>query len=278
MRKTFLIVWALISISSNANVLKDTELNNNSTTLANTVLTDVAYGTSPRQKMDVYLPAGRNSSTRIVLLIPGGGWIAGDKSGFSGAASDFANANIVAFNMNYRYASIDDGITYVEMLDDIKSAIDFIVSKAGEYVFDPSQICLYGHSAGAHLALLYTYRNNDSRVNNVVSLAGPSNLRDAETLSRPTGIQTILYSVIGSMDVCTWDDASPITHANAITTHLYHGTNDEIFPQEQSELLFAKIETLNPSNSLEIIQGGTHGFSTVDMTRTINETVVLINQ
>lgn len=278
MRKTFLIVWALISISSNANVLKDTELNNNSTTLANTVLTDVAYGTSPRQKMDVYLPAGRNSSTRIVLLIPGGGWIAGDKSGFSGAASDFANANIVAFNMNYRYASIDDGITYVEMLDDIKSAIDFIVSKAGEYVFDPSQICLYGHSAGAHLALLYTYRNNDSRVNNVVSLAGPSNLRDAETLSRPTGIQTILYSVIGSMDVCAWGDASPITHVNAITTHLYHGTNDEIFPQKQSELLFAKIETLNPNNSLEIIQGGTHGFSTVDMTRTINETVVLINQ
>lgn len=278
MRKTLLIICALISINSNANGLNETVSNNNTTTLANTVLTDVAYGTSPRQKMDVYLPAGRNSSTRIVLLIPGGGWIGGDKGGFSGAASDFADANIVAFNMNYRYASIDDGITYVEMLDDIKSAIDFIVSKAGEYVFDPSQICLYGHSAGAHLALLYTYRNNDSRVNNIISLAGPSNLKDPETLSRPTGILTILYSVIGSMDVCEWDDASPITHANTITTHLYHGTNDEIFPQEQSELLFAKIETLNPNNSLEIIQGGTHGFSAIDMTRTINETVVLINQ
>lgn len=242
------------------------------------IIRNVAYGESSRQVLDIFLPSGRTASTKVVLLIPGGGWIGGDKSGFDGAASIFSDSSVVAFTMNYRYANPSEGVTYVEMLADIDSAISFICSKSDEYIFDPQDICLFGHSAGAHLALLYAYRNNDSRVNNVISLAGPSDLRDANMLSMPTGIMTILYSVVASMDVCKWQDASPVYFTSSITTHLYHGTLDDIIPYQQSEVLFEKIKNLNPKNTLEIIEGGTHGFDTNNMIKAINETVALIKE
>lgn len=47
------------------------------------ILEDVSYGTHQRNKMDVLLPAGRNTSkSKVLVLIHGGGWIAGDKSDF----------------------------------------------------------------------------------------------------------------------------------------------------------------------------------------------------
>ena len=280
MKKTVLIIATIIfylsGINANEPVMNDHKNENNMVRVENLILRDVPYGESPRQKLDVFLPDGRTSRTKVVLLIPGGGWMGGDKGGFEGAATVFADSSIAAFTMNYRYASTSDGVTYVEMLADIDSAISFIISKSDEYIFDPEQICLFGHSAGAHLALLYTYRNNDNRVNNVVSLAGPSDLRDPVMLSMPTGIMTIFYSLMGNMDVCTWEDAGPINHVNAITTHLYHGTEDDIIPYHQSEVLFEKIKDLNPNNQLDIIEGGGHGFASEDMTRAINETVALI--
>ncbi len=280
MKKTVLILAAIIfclsGIHANEPEITDKKSENIMMQTEDLVLRDVPYGESPRQKLDVFLPDGRSSRTKVVLLIPGGGWIGGDKGGFEGAATVFADSSIAAFTMNYRYANISDGVTYVEMLADIDSAISFIISKSDEYIFDPEQICLFGHSAGAHLALLYTYRNNDNRVNNVVSLAGPSDLRDPVMLSMPTGIMTIFYSLMGNMDVCTWEDAGPINHVNAITSLLYHGTEDEIIPYHQSEVLFNKIKDLNPKNRLDIIEGGGHGFASEDMTRAINETVELI--
>ena len=273
-------VFTLFLMNSNAEVPEITNKEGESS-FAKTeklVLRDVPYGEASRHKLDAFLPDGRTTATKVVLLIPGGGWTGGDKSGFDGAASIFADSTIAAFTMNYRYASLADNVTYVEMLADIDSAISFIVSKADEYIFDPQEICLFGHSAGAHLALLYTYRNNDSRVTSVVSLAGPSDLRDTEMLSWPTGIMTTFYSLMGNMDVCKWQDAGPINHVNAITTHLYHGTADNIIPYHQSEVLFDKIKSLNSNNTLQIIEGGGHGFNTYDLINAINETVELIKQ
>lgn len=41
---------------------------------------DVAYGSFPSNKMDVYLPTNRNAQTPFVILIHGGGWVLGDKN------------------------------------------------------------------------------------------------------------------------------------------------------------------------------------------------------
>src|SRR5688500_1855488 len=42
---------------------------------------NVSYGSHSLQKMDIYLPANRNTTnTKVMVLIHGGGWNAGDKT------------------------------------------------------------------------------------------------------------------------------------------------------------------------------------------------------
>ena len=45
-------------------------------------LSDVAYGNDVYQKMDVYLPEGRNENTKTFILVHGGGWSGGHKTDF----------------------------------------------------------------------------------------------------------------------------------------------------------------------------------------------------
>ncbi|MEO7044225.1 MAG: hypothetical protein ABI091_02885, partial [Ferruginibacter sp.] len=47
-------------------------------------LQNISYGSNSQQIMDIYLPANRkSSSTKVFVLIHGGGWSAGDKTDFT---------------------------------------------------------------------------------------------------------------------------------------------------------------------------------------------------
>lgn len=241
-------------------------------------LYDVPYGSNPRQKMDLFLPKTRTQNTKLVILIPGGGWRGGDKINFDYWCGKFADAGIAAVTINYRYANVADHVGYVEMLDDIDKAINFLTAKSTEYIFNTSKICLFGHSAGAHLSQLYTYRNNPlNQVNNVVSLSGTCDLTDPVMLS-DAGMNAALTVLVNSNDNAKWLDASPITHANAVTTLLYHGNLDELIPYQQSIRLFDVIKSKNARNRLTILNGVTHSIGFDDMIKIVNETVTLINE
>src|SRR5678815_363156 len=55
--------------------------NNSNSNLAATTTLNVAYGTDPLQKIDIYLPAGRTTATtKVIIMIHGGAWISGDKA------------------------------------------------------------------------------------------------------------------------------------------------------------------------------------------------------
>lgn len=54
------------------------------TTVAAKTMLNEPYGTDPLQKMDIYLPANRSvTSTKVLILIHGGGWTQGDKIDFN---------------------------------------------------------------------------------------------------------------------------------------------------------------------------------------------------
>src|SRR5688572_27628564 len=68
---------------------------------------NVAYGANAAQKMDVYLPAGRTSSTKVILVIHGGGWSSGDKADLTPYIDTLKKRlpGYAIFNLNYRLAS-----------------------------------------------------------------------------------------------------------------------------------------------------------------------------
>ncbi|MBL0145466.1 MAG: hypothetical protein IPP48_06585 [Chitinophagaceae bacterium] len=70
---------ALLLLAVMASCKKDEPYNDGVTVTAKN-LYNVAYGPDGKQTMDIYLPAGRRSdSTKVMILIHGGGWTTGDK-------------------------------------------------------------------------------------------------------------------------------------------------------------------------------------------------------
>jgi acetyl esterase/lipase len=105
---------------------------------------DLGYGGHPRQKLDIYRPAG--TSLPIVIFVPGGGFTGGDKSFYAHIPCFFARQGFVGVGVNYRLAP---EFLWPSGAQDVASAIDWMAENAGRFGGDPSKIFLVGQSAGA---------------------------------------------------------------------------------------------------------------------------------
>ena len=119
---------------------------------------DFAYGTdSERQKFDFW-QAESDEPTPLVLLIHGGGWRNGDKSGYgTGAIQPYLDAGISVASINYRFIdqAMEQGVEppVKACLHDAARALQTIRSKAKEWNLDPTRVGATGGSAGACTSL-----------------------------------------------------------------------------------------------------------------------------
>jgi len=232
------------------------------TTPAATYLS-VSYGTDPAQVMDVRLPAGRTSATPVVVFIHGGGWSGGDKSIF--LASDqqrFVDAGYAAVNINYRLASNATGVHDPVLSTDVTAALDYVAAHATQYQIAPATFALVGHSAGAHLALLASYKYDAAhRIKAVASLSGPTDLNDSTFLAIG-GIRGTIEDYLGVTQAAAparWTAASPVSVATTTSapTIIMQGTVDVLVPHVEGEKLDARLTALSVAHEY-------HAFGTYD--------------
>jgi acetyl esterase/lipase len=119
---------------------------------------------SPRQRFDFW-QARSEKPTPIVLLIHGGGWMGGDKSGYGTAEiRPFLDAGISVAAIDYRF--IPQAMEqHVEPpvkapLMDCARALQTIRSKAKEWNIDPTRIGSTGGSAGACTSLWLAFHDD----------------------------------------------------------------------------------------------------------------------
>ena len=144
--------------------------------LRDTTIYNIPYGTDASQKIDLGLPANRNATTPLVIVVHGGGWVAGDKTELSWMLTGLKQRGFAVANINYRL-TLNTADNYKMQLDDIDSAVQYSLRKANDYSFNGQKLYIVGHSAGAHLSLCYAYtRNANGKVKAVGSLSGPTNL------------------------------------------------------------------------------------------------------
>jgi acetyl esterase/lipase len=243
------------------------------------ILNDVAYGTDPLQTLDLNLPPDRNSKTKVIVFIHGGGWREGSKEQFSSIIGKFVAQGFATVSINYRHADIEQHISYVELLEDIDQSLLFLRAKSGEYVYNPDDVCLFGHSAGAHLSLLYAYRNNSQhQVTSVISLSAPTNLR---ALLDVGNFADLLYNLVGSDDLSKFDDASPISHVSsgAVPTYCFHGLADPSVPYTQSQDLYDELMQKNSTaNKLQLLENEGHDFSEEAVNAIVTESIQYLKQ
>ena len=116
---------------------------------------DVAYGSDPLHKLDIYTTRGDSSPRPVLLFVHGGGYTRGDKHGAfypDNITLWAARQGMVGVNVNYRLAPEN---AFPEAARDLASAITWLRANIARYGGDPERIILFGHSAGASHVIDY---------------------------------------------------------------------------------------------------------------------------
>ncbi len=247
-------------------------------------------------QLDLYLHSDRAKAKPrpLVIWVHGGGWNRGD-SRQSGAFTDFPAVLAMLAARGYVVASVDYRLSgeapFPAQIQDVKAAIRFLRSKAGEYGIDPKRVYLWGGSAGGHLAALGATSCGVAALDPVASTGRlpHSEAVAAKPLPQSDCVQgaAIWYGVFdlgahgtelgtalreGNMAallgcrVGACGDAekvaSPITYVKGNTPPmlLIHGTADEEVSWHQTEVMTDALKRAGVPVDTLLIPGSNHGF------------------
>ncbi len=114
---------------------------------------ELAYGTDPLQRLDLYRPAraAGDALRTLVVFVHGGRWSSGDKSEYRFVAAGLAERGLVVVVPNYR---LYPAVRMDAAAEDVARAVAWAQREAQRYGADPARVVLMGHSAGAQLAAL----------------------------------------------------------------------------------------------------------------------------
>jgi len=193
---------------------------------------DIAYGSDPRQRLDVYGPKGA-SGRAVVMFWYGGSWVSGNKAEYRFVGTALAERGFVAVVPDYR---LYPQITFPAFDADGAAAVAWVEKHAREFGGDPSNIVLMGHSAGGQIAamlaldhdFLRKYGADSACISGLVGLSGTYVLvPDTDELRRtfPAPYTQADWQPVQFVD------------AQAPPTLLLHGLSDEeVFPREAEAL------------------------------------------
>lgn len=230
---------------------------------------DIEYGRAAGEslKLDAYVPEGAGPFP-AVILVHGGGWTGGDKSGgprkgyMAPLHAPLAKAGFAWFSINYRLAPKHG---YPACIEDVETAIRWVKAHAQEHRVDPRRIAISGESAGGHLVALAVVRATEStRLAAVVPIYG---VFDMTAMATPgTALRTPFARLFGretadEAAMALLREASPLAKVQPGLPPflLVHGTADATVPIAQSERLLEKLRAAKVACELITIPGGAHG-------------------
>lgn len=213
--------------------------------------------------MDIAMPKAPAAAPRpAIVLIHGGGWLAGDKANFSSTRNappcnifEFARQGFVAVTINYRLSQV---APFPAALHDCKNAVRFLRANAEKYQIDPNRIGAWGNSAGGHLALMLAmvekeaglegdgpYQDQSSMVQAVISDSGPIDLLyQYEHQQIPTVIEQFLGGPPDEARKASYEAASPSHYISSRLPPmlLIYGEADSQVGVETADLFVGKLQ------------------------------------
>lgn len=109
---------------------------------------DVAYGSQPAARLDLYVPAGREAHACVVYF-HGGFWQEGRKAGSGFAVPALAEYGRAVAAVGYTLAP---AARLRQIVGEAAAAVLHLRDHAASYGLDADRLVVAGHSAGAHLA------------------------------------------------------------------------------------------------------------------------------
>jgi acetyl esterase/lipase len=242
---------------------------------------ELAYGTDPRQRLDITLPTG-SGPFPVLVMIHGGAFKIGDKSDLS-VPADLLAAGIAAVRVNYRLSGTDP---WPAQAEDILAAIVFLQRQGAALELDPARIVLFGQSAGAFLAVSTALSLVEVGLppRGVVSLFGPMDFStmdgDLATLGRSPAMgatdaadspeSQLLGFAIGD-DRAAARAMGPVGRLDRLREPLppifiRHGDADPLIADLQAKRLREAWAAADPSASIDyaLVPGAGHGGAAFD--------------
>ena len=134
------------------------------------------YGLFGNQRFDIVFP--KKQAAHAIVFIHGGAYFTGDKSLYPKFLLDYINENILA-TIDYRLIQEDNNTELKDILSDITDALNKITELSKKREIAIKDFILAGHSAGGHIALLYSYKfSEQAKIAACVSLCGPTDFTD----------------------------------------------------------------------------------------------------
>ncbi|MBC1897945.1 alpha/beta hydrolase fold domain-containing protein [Listeria booriae] len=118
--------------------------------------------------MDISVPKNTTAKRTPIVLIHGGGFVAGTRNQSPSWTQFYVDRGYVVFDVDYRLAK-DGYTTWDKAAPDVASAIVWIGQHADKYQVDMEQLLIAGGSAGGSLALQVGYGLNDGTLKPYIS-------------------------------------------------------------------------------------------------------------
>lgn len=181
------------------------------------------YGTSALQTLDVYSQKDSELSP-VIVYVHGGAWQFGSRRAVGAMPDYFTENGFVFVSLDYRLVP---KVTVDEQLQDIDAALGWVQKNISRFGGDPTNIHLFGHSAGAHLVTMTAVRplanaqallaggairsviSNDTLTYDIAAIAAKTRRGELHKVYKPA---------FGT-DPANWQALSPASFVNSHSKH-----------------------------------------------------------
>ncbi|MBW4653180.1 MAG: alpha/beta hydrolase [Kaiparowitsia implicata GSE-PSE-MK54-09C] len=212
-----------------------------------------------------------------LVMVYGGAWRAGSPADNATFARYMAARGYVVWAIAYRHAP---QFQFPAQLEDVQTALAFVLRYARDYDTDPNRLALMGRSAGAHLAMLAAYQPDAPPLRAVVNYYGPVDLLRGYTelpQPDPLDVRAILEDFLGgapdesaiALGEETVSDryraASPIHYITPTLppTLLIYGGKDRIVLPQFGRAMAAQLQASGSPTVLIELPWADHAFDAV---------------
>ena len=219
------------------------------------VVKGIAYGSHPRQRLDIYRPAETADQAAVVVFYYGGAWESGERADYEFVARKLAARGLVVVVPDYR---VYPEVRFPGFVKDGTQAAAWVLDHRRDFSMKSAPVFLMGHSAGAHIAMLVgvdqrylrQLGHDSDELAGIIGLAGPYDFLplESERLEKIFAAPVALY------------DSQPINFADAgdPPVLLAHGDRDRRVWLRNSLNMASKLQQAGSEVSLVIYPGVTH--------------------
>lgn len=228
--------------------------------------TDLAYGTHPRQRFDVYVPdAGRSDRPApLLLFLYGGSWRRGDKANYGFVGRAFAAQGFITAIPDYR---IVPEVRYPAFVVDCGRALKAFRRQAAFFGGADGPVFLVGHSAGAYNAVMLALASeiqaaagiDGEAIAAVAGLSGPYDFL-------PLRVRATREAFAGVADLETTQPVNR-AHGEAPPMLLVNGSEDAVVALENIHRLQGKLEAAGSVAVTREYDGVGHAGTLVNIAR-----------